>query len=187
MFDDTTPYNYNCTGYRTRILSPNRYSSRSAGQNPSARNPSSELPHPNRSVAYMLRPASGSSAPPTLRSTVFAASAEAAYMVNASTRYAMTGMKKHMLPTPTRAEPRIGTIQCVVLACAAQPYQNRPPAIKGPERRSKGRRSSGLTGLPLAARARMYRSLVQMKTSMPRTWPTPRPMYARPAMPMEKE
>jgi hypothetical protein len=57
----------------------------------SAINPSKEFPHPNPSFAYIGGPARGSKAPTKERNTVFAASAEAEYMVNVSTKYVEIG------------------------------------------------------------------------------------------------
>ncbi len=48
---------------------------------------SKELPHPKPRTAYIFGPARGSTAPNVDRRTVFAAMADAACEVNASTRY----------------------------------------------------------------------------------------------------
>lgn len=52
-----------------------------------AMKPSKLLPQPNPRASYMDKPAKGSTAPATDRTTVFAASELAANTVNASTRY----------------------------------------------------------------------------------------------------
>ena len=56
----------------------------------SERNAIKLLPHPSPRASYMLKPASGSSPPIMDRKTVFAATAEAAYIVKASMRYCLS-------------------------------------------------------------------------------------------------
>lgn len=88
-----------------------------------AMNANREFPHPRPSVAYMLCPTRGSSAPSRDRRTVLAARAEAAYIVNASTRYVCMGMKVASKPRPTRPVPMMGAIQKTCFS-AVQPYMN---------------------------------------------------------------
>lgn len=81
--------NYNFTwnlGW-VRIRSPYLKNSIGIGHKAKAIKASKELPHPSPSVAYILGPAKGRTAPKVDRKTVLAAIADAAYMVKASTKY----------------------------------------------------------------------------------------------------
>lgn len=75
-----------------RILSPYLQNKNGIGHIPSAMNPSRELPQPRPRASYIGGPARGNSAPARDRRTVFAAIADAACRVNASTRYVDIGI-----------------------------------------------------------------------------------------------
>lgn len=62
-----------------------------SGASANAMKPSRLLPHPKPRASYMDRPANGSTAPATDRTTVLAASELAAKTVKASTRYLVEG------------------------------------------------------------------------------------------------
>jgi len=92
------------------ILSPNLIKATTNGKHANTSPANNVLPQPCPSAAYIFGPASGNNAPPRLRNTVFAAFALAAYSVNASTRYALTGRKLVITPAPIATCPRMGII-----------------------------------------------------------------------------
>lgn len=149
-------------------------------------NPSNELPQPCPNVAYIEGPASGKKAPTTDRTTVFAATAEAAYSPKASTRYAWMGMRVAIIPQPIQPSPIIGMIQWAFI-WADQPYQNRPIGTRKLARMRIGRRNSG-SAWPLFFAMRWFWILSDKapKNISPIRDPTPMPIKTSPVAPWLK-
>ena len=85
------------------------------GINANPTNPRRLFPHPNPKASYMDNPNSGTNAPKIDLKTVFAAMADAAWMVKASTRYVWMVIMAVRLPMPMKDVAMIGTEAGVVL------------------------------------------------------------------------
>lgn len=79
------------------------------GHSPRQTKASNVFPQPCPMVLYIGRPAKGNAAPKIARRTVEAATADAAYRVNVSTRYVLIVMKFATWPAPKNAVPTRGT------------------------------------------------------------------------------